>query len=456
MPIDAARLKLLIDARDFEEAGRRLPEASAADLAGLHVGDLLRYVWSLSDHDRRALPVHLLRELRNRRPADPYWALFLAAEFVIHGLSADALGVMEMMLDATPQRGSWLWRWINQLVAMGRSADARACLDRLSTRYAGLFGTAMAAVEIAMAERRFAEAAASLERIAVGFPAMADGLRRRMDRARLYDALARRFAAARAAAPDYAVYGINLDEHPLRFAGLRGQLPAERPPLRRVPGVKGRHLPDAAAATLGGATGAAQKGTLGCFLAHVAAWERIARGAHLHALVLEDDVRLVLDLPESIAAFDLPPGYDLCFAGDGTEPEGLPLPTAAPRWIALAEALATKPADWEAPGAFGYFLSRAGATKLLGLVARDGCSGDVDWRLVAYALGKARCRQWPRDHAAFTRLGAHCDRIGPEAALAAWCLSPSLFRPGRIGSTRKTDDRDEIVPVGQAAAPVGP
>ena len=60
MPIDPTRLKQLIAARRFEDVGRRLQEASAADLAAIPTQGLLEYLESLSDSARRMVPDSVL------------------------------------------------------------------------------------------------------------------------------------------------------------------------------------------------------------------------------------------------------------------------------------------------------------------------------------------------------------------------------------------------------------
>src|SRR5262249_53542522 len=152
-------------------------------------------------------------------------------------------------------------------------------------------------------------------------------------RVRTYAEMAARFAAARKAplgAADYAVFAINLDEHADRFASLQRQLAAEPPPLIRISGVKGRYLPNVAAARLAGEKRARFKGSLGCFLAHVSAWERFRASVFDHGLFVEDDAMPTIDLPPSVAVLDLPAGYELCFAGDGMEPPAPHKPIDSP------------------------------------------------------------------------------------------------------------------------------
>jgi len=183
-----------------------------------------------------------------------------------------------------------------------------------------------------------------------------------------------------------------------------------------------------------------QKGTLGCFLAHVAAWERFRASVFDHGLFVEDDVKVAIDLPPSVAALDLPPDYDLCFAGYGMEPRRPPLPTGFLHQASVAAALAAKTRSWNAPGAYGYFLSRRGAAALLDLVARDGFSGDVDWRLIAYSIGKTDYEGVSPESFASGALGRHEAFVGVSPSITGYCLYPALFLPGRFGSTRMADN----------------
>jgi hypothetical protein len=122
------------------------------------------------------------------------------------------------------------------------------------------------------------------------------------------------------------------------------------------------------------------------------------------------------------------------------EPEAPPAPTGALHFRSVPAAVATKARHWDAPGTQGYFLSRQGAATLLRLVARDGFAGDIDWRLVAYSLGKAECARLAPDRQAFAMLRHHQDVIQADEPIAAWCLHPALFLQGRFGSVRKTDN----------------
>jgi hypothetical protein len=137
---------------------------------------------------------------------------------------------------------------------------------------------------------------------------------------------------------------------------------------------------------------------------------------------------------------DLPPGYELCFAGDGMEPPAPRGQAGSPRARPVATVVSTKPRDWRAPGGYGYFLSRRGAEKLLDRVARDGFAGDVDWRLVAYSLSRADGERLPPDGFAIGTLRRHHAHIDADNPLAAYCLYPALMQGGRAGSSRKADN----------------
>jgi hypothetical protein len=431
----------IIAARRYDELARRLPRLSDAEIAGLRTADLLNSLAALSDIDRRAAPPRLLAELRRRRPTDPEFAVLVAAELALNGLPEDAAALIDRLLSATSRKGVLLRRWIGQLAAMGLTGEARSQLARWP-KLARLPGPQLSAARIDVAERRFAAAEARLQRLVALGPDAPEGAGSLLVRVQIYAALGERFAAAAArnATPDYAVYVINLDEHPARLAQLAGQLPAGAPALQRVPGVRGRYLPDVAAEALAGPGAAARKGTLGCFLAHLAAWERLAASGEAHGLILEDDVRLDVGLPPTIAALGLPAGYDLCFAGRGMEPDGIPVPAPEPLILPVADAVAAMPPDWTAPGGYGYFLSRDGVRKLLGLVRRDGCFGDVDWRMVAYAIGRPRYGSLRLPDEARALIEGHAALLRTEDNLAGYCFLPGLFGPGRVGSVRKNDN----------------
>ena len=445
MPMDPGRLQQLIAARRFEDVSRRLPKASTADFAAIATPDLLDYLESLSDVARRAVPDGLWQELKRRRPTEAELVLKLAGRLMLAGLAADAGLAIDAALQVAEVRGSLVWSWIMMLIGLGLPAEARAQLGGPYAQHLDRVSFECAAALIDLEERKFDAAAARLEPIVRRNPKWV-GIQATIDRARACGLIAARFAAARQApdaAPDYAVFAINLDELAERFATLRRQFPHETPALLRVPGVKGRYLPDVATARLADPLAAKQKGTLGCFLAHVAAWERFRASAFSHGLFVEDDARVAFDLPPTLAALDLPPGFDLCFANHGMEPPAPPAPGGSLHIAPVAATLATKPSEWDKPGGYGYFLSRSGVNKLLDRVARDGFLGDLDWRLLAYSIGKADYERLSPGSFASNALRRQHSFIAVDAPLAAYSVYPALLVPGRVGSTRMADN---IVP----------
>jgi hypothetical protein len=437
-----ARLQQLIAARRFEDVSRRLSDASPADLAAIATADLLEYLESLSDLARRAVPEGLWQELRRRRPTETELVLSLAGRLTVAGFGADAGLAIDAALRAAEDKGSLAWNWIMLLVNLGLSVEARARLAGPYAEYFNPVNFACATAQIDLEERKFDAAAARLEPIVRRNPNWL-GIQGTIDRARTCGSIAARFAAARQAAdgsPDYAVFAINLDEHAERFAALRQRFPSDTPALLRIPGVKGRYLPDVATARLADPHAAMQKGTLGCFLAHVAAWERFRASVFSHGLFIEDDARVAFDLPPTLATLDLPPSFDLCFANYGMEPRAPPGPAGSVHIAPVAATLARKPSAWNQPGGYGYFLSRRGVDKLLDCVARDGFLGDLDWRLLAYSIGKADYERLSPDSFASITLRRQQAFISADALLAAYSLYPALLLPGRVGSTRMADN----------------
>jgi hypothetical protein len=442
MPTNPARLTKLITARRFEDVGRRLQEASAADLAAIPTPALLEYLDSLPDAARRTIPEDLLQDLRRRRPTEADLAISVAGRMILVGLAEDARLVIDGALEAAEQKESLALRWIVHLLGLGIPAEARVQLATVSARHLCLLSVERAAAQIDLEEQKFDAVVARLEPIVRRHPEMTS-FQVLIDRARTCSSIVARFAAARLvphAAPDFAAFAVNLDEHPERFRRLKAQLPPDRPPLIRIPGVKGRYLPDAVAAQVAGLQAPMQKGSLGCFLAHVAAWERFRASAFDHALFVEDDVMVAIDLPPSMAALDLPSDYDICFAGYGTEPPPPTVPTGFLHVVPVAVTVAAKSHGLSTPGTYGYFLSRRGADKLLGKVARDGYAGDIDWRLVAYSIGAADHDRLPPDHLASMHLRRQRAYLETCPSITGYCLHPALFTPGHIGSTRLADN----------------
>jgi hypothetical protein len=245
-------------------------------------------------------------------------------------------------------------------------------------------------------------------------------------------------AAGQTAAQDYAVLFINLDGETRRRHRIETHLAAHGLVGQRVAGVPGGTLPDGVCRMLTKGGGDRMKGTLGCFLSHVGAWEMCARGDKPYALVLEDDAGFVVRPPPTVASLRVPGDhFDLCFVNEGMNSAAVALaPDAAPQAIAVDDVLAQFPPVFEAPGADGYFLSRDGARRLLDFVAEDGLAGDVDWRLLLYAASdEVREGQTPQGFAA-RALGLHQRYRRSSGRISAYVAVPPLIFNYHGGSTR--------------------
>jgi hypothetical protein len=239
------------------------------------------------------------------------------------------------------------------------------------------------------------------------------------------------------AASDFGIYAINLDENHDRWRRISLQVGPQR--LRRIAGVPGRCLPDGIIPRFGNFVSTKLKGSLGCFLGHYAAWEAHLRSNEEHALILEDDCMLRVDVPQRSEALLLPANYDICILTLGLgqlhrQPDRW---EAQPIYKRVGNIFTDVPSQFDCPGAYGYFLSRAGAERLIERVNADGFFGDVDFRMVAYGLTREALSGIPETSFVRKALEAHFRVIAGRPALAVYSCAPSLVTPGRIGSVRQ-------------------
>lgn len=198
--------------------------------------------------------------------------------------------------------------------------------------------------------------------------------------------------------------------------------------FRRSPGVLTRDLPVAAMRALTRSE-AIRRGTLGCFLAHVAAWEAVAEGPGW-SLIIEDDARPIrLD---RLYATDIPPDAELVFVNLGGNPL-LPVvdparPLCSPLRSLLLAKRALPPQRGAEPGAYGYLLAPEGARKLLDAVAQDAFHGHVDWRLLRYGTSLEDMLAEPPDSRLHNEpMPALAPDLGfARGVLCAYCLTPAL------------------------------
>jgi DNA-directed RNA polymerase specialized sigma24 family protein/GR25 family glycosyltransferase involved in LPS biosynthesis len=136
---------------------------------------------------------------------------------------------------------------------------------------------------------------------------------------------------------------------------------------------------------------AATDGSFGNQYSQYLVWREIAEGDAPVALTLEDDSLLLANPGAVLAATDLPDGWDVIFANPRLDLTESVLPPAG-RFVVtpLAEAF-LRHSDTD-PGKEGYgsdcvFISRAGARKLLEIVAAEGFhSVGTDWYVQSHCL----------------------------------------------------------------------
>ncbi len=248
----------------------------------------------------------------------------------------------------------------------------------------------------------------------------------RLAQARVYQSL----AALPDAGDPYAVLVLNLDRNPERWDAVQDQFRGCRAPIHRLAGIEGVRLAAPAVQRLTGRADA-PRGTLGCFLSHAAAWQAVLDRGLAQALVVEDDVIPMIDLPPRIA---LPPGYDVCFVNGRLNRQTDASWTTRP----LLDVMQGFPAWENAPGGDGYFVSAAGARALLDLAAADGFGDDVDWRLMAYGIADAAALGEGHARGEIGRLHAGLPRRPP---LAMYGLSPALIHTVGVSSDREDQNR---------------
>lgn len=249
-----------------------------------------------------------------------------------------------------------------------------------------------------------------------------------------YQALARHMATAPVSGEAYQVLVVNLDRNPERWAEIGVQFAGCAAPVVRVPGIEGSRLAGAAVQRLT-SDAASPRGTLGCFLSHAAAWQAVVDRRLPQALIVEDDVIPLIDLPARAGPLRLPAGYDVCFVNDRLEPQrDGSVPTAHPLAAVMQE---FHPED-NAPGGDGYVVSQAGARTLLDWVGADGFAADVDWRLLAYALTPDAVEALPPGHA---RTHLRALPVPRPDRLRAYVLHPALIRTVGVSSDREDQNR---------------
>ena len=258
-------------------------------------------------------------------------------------------------------------------------------------------------------------------------------------KAEFYRGLRRKWSAPLRQARDYDLYVVNLDADTVRMERMSQQLAGM--PFTRIPGVKGAYLPSLFLDEFTSGSGSGARGTAGCFLSHLATWERVVRAGR-PALVLEDDAWILAGLPRGLSDVRLPADFDYCFAAESFLPSEYDYRRKTFDLVHPRDVLPTKPAHWDTPTTVAYFISPAGANKLLDRVKDDRAAGDVDWRILAYSLNAKERQATIRQETAASRLlGIHHRFVGPgRRPLHSYVLVPGLARNFEAGSVRLHDN----------------
>lgn len=162
------------------------------------------------------------------------------------------------------------------------------------------------------------------------------------------------------------LYVVNLDSSKDRMAWFDRQTAGQPLDFVRVPAVDGSKISEAELLhyhTLCPITRSISFGELGCFLSHVQIWKRIAAGSDQWAFIGEDDLHLGRDAEWFLSRDDwMPAGVDLVKAETmltTVEMSSATLGAANGHDLRLLHSFHG--------GSAGYFLSRAGAARLLDL-----------------------------------------------------------------------------------------
>ena len=234
---------------------------------------------------------------------------------------------------------------------------------------------------------------------------------------------------------------VNLESSRERLERLGAHLAEAGIEYERVPGIRGSDLSRYAVQRVApnwtrAITGDNRLGTLGCFLGHIKAWERVAEDddGRVH-LVLEDDAAPRSVLPRSLSALGLTPDFDICFVNTRMErlfADGEELP-AKPTLYPAFEARNSRPAIQPATGGDAYLLTKSGAAKLLEVVDLVGPITHVDWFLFIVGITDEEAEKFREDDRAKKIFDKFRKRLDParHVTFRSMALWPALMGPSR-------------------------
>lgn len=184
----------------------------------------------------------------------------------------------------------------------------------------------------------------------------------------------------------FKAYVINLDcdiQNFEKIESIASGLPLN---IERISGIRGSSIPRfLVEKTVVNFEQDLQMGTVGCFLSHAKAWEKIANEGS--GFVFEDDVvfQNMETLTEVTQEFQK---YDLVFINNrmcgeaGIDTAGINCVNSLKQ-----EILARSERNQIACGGDGYYLSQDGAQRVLELIKTKGVFNDVDWFIFYCAVG---------------------------------------------------------------------
>jgi Glycosyltransferase family 25 (LPS biosynthesis protein) len=210
--------------------------------------------------------------------------------------------------------------------------------------------------------------------------------------------------------------------------------------LNFVVGVDGGDLPDQARYVLTRSENWIKyKGTIGCFLSHVKAWEEAARCTAPFAVILEDDVD-VRGL-HRLASLTRPDDAEFIFLNDRLT-AGLG-PSIALNALPMSRALTRIDAVRCGPGGDGYLVTPACASALVAACRKDLFYGHVDGRLLRYATSEEDLAAMPSDSwIAGVIRNHHHPTLKPQLGLVrGYCLSEPLVHHRGVPSSRESADQ---------------
>jgi GR25 family glycosyltransferase involved in LPS biosynthesis len=232
-------------------------------------------------------------------------------------------------------------------------------------------------------------------------------------------------------------YIINLDRDAQRLVNIESRL-KKYPFIHavRVAATSGSELSDLVCEILTNKPEMRKyKGTVGCTMSHISAWETMVRNDDNQAIIFEDDAQPVG--LEALAELSLPAGIDIAFCNSRTA-----YGSGSDRFLPFFPALNFIMTNKTSVGGDGYILSRNGAEKLLSLFRVDRLYSHVDLRLAAYAIRRDDLVKLP-PNAHIIKDICTLRRLYPEAHhIAATILGVSLTDHVKDApSTRTAEDQ---------------